>query len=91
MAFKKTTQKVKKEVTYKVIEDYGVIPGSDNKSGYQLKLRFMSWYDNEPVYDLRPWKNEKQEEKCLKGLTFSGETLEGLYEVLKGIAEEEEK
>lgn len=78
MAFKKTK---KEDFKVKIIEDYGTI--SEN-NGYELKLTYTSWNGNDPKYDIRSWKDGRG----YKGITLTGEEVEKLYELLKGIAEE---
>lgn len=80
MAFKKTNTKAT-EVKFEVIEDYGVV---GMRGDYELKLQYISWNDGDPKYDLRPWKDGK----CQKGITLSGDELEGLYNILQKIAED---
>ena len=79
MAFKKTGTK---NIECKVIEDYGIL--STSESGYETKLTYTSWNGREPKYDIRPWKDGK----CCKGMTFTGEEIENLYQLLKKIAED---
>lgn len=87
MAFKKSTPTVKAdtEPTYEVLEECGTI--STNDKGWELKLRYLSWNGNAPKYDLRPWKEEENGEKCGKGITLTGEELEALLAVLQKMAE----
>ena len=85
MAIRKTTAKTD-SINYNVLEECGVI--ATRKGGYELKLRYMSWNDREPVYDLRPWKiNDEGEEICGKGLTLSGEELESLGNLIASMME----
>lgn len=87
MAFNKTTKtKAATEPTFKVLEECGTL--STNEKGWALKLRYISWNGNEPKYDLRSWKEEPDGERCSKGITLTGEELETLYDILKGIAED---
>lgn len=81
MAFKKSNAKENKEFSCKVIEDYGVL--SENEKGYQMKLTYTSWNGNDPKYDIRPWKDGRG----YKGISLTGEEIEKLYELLKGIAD----
>lgn len=90
MAFYKGSAKAKKDdFTYDVKEKCGVL--GDRGNDWQLELRLVAYGDNEPKYDIRPWKDTETGEKMGKGITMSGEELEALYEVLKGIAEAEVK
>jgi hypothetical protein len=88
MGFNKSESKAntKKEPTYEVIENHGIV---GKRSGdWQIELRYMSWNGNEPKYDLRPWADTDEGEKCGKGITLSGEEMETLYEILTKIATE---
>ena len=85
MAINKTTKAKANEITYKVLEECGTV--ATRKGGYELKLRFMSWNDKDPVYDFRPWKvNDTGEEICGKGITLSGEELESLGNLIAKMA-----
>ena len=85
MAIRKTTT-AKDAINYKVIENCGVV--APRKGGYTLELRYISWNDRDPVYDLRPWKvNDEGEEICGKGITLSGEELESLGNLIATLAE----
>ena len=63
MAFKKSAPSAKAdtEPIYKVLEECGTL--STNDKGWSLKLRYLSWNNNEPKYDLRPWKEDENGEK----------------------------
>lgn len=80
MTIKKSAKK-EAEINYNVIEECGTV--SVRKGGYSLKLRYISWNDRDPVYDLRPWKvDDTGTEICGKGITLSGEELESLAKIL---------
>lgn len=85
MAIRKTNVKsaTKTEPTYEVIEECGTL--STNDRGWEMKLRYIAWNGNEPKYDLRSWKEDENGEKCSKGITMTGEELEALLEILKGM------
>lgn len=73
------------EIKYEVLEELGVL--SEHK-GYVKKVRYMSWNGKEPRYDIRPWKqNEDGTETPTKPSGYTGEELEALYNILKGIIE----
>lgn len=81
MAIRKSVAKAA-EITYKVIENCGVV--AERNNGYKLELRYMSWDGGEERYDLRPWKkNDDGTEKCGKGITLSGDELEALGKLIK--------
>ena len=87
MAFYKgNNNKKEDEFKYDVVEKCGVI--SKRNNDWQLELRLVAWNGNEPKYDIRPWKDTEDGEKMAKGITMSGEELQALYEILKGIAED---
>ena len=79
------------EPKFNTIEACGVV--AERNNGWTLELRYGSWNGNEERYDLRPWKVDEDtgEEKCLKGIGLSGEELESLYYILKGMVEETPK
>lgn len=81
--------KANEEVKYEIVEKCGVL-GKRN-GDYALELRLVKWNGNEPKYDIRCWKDTDEGEKMLKGITMSGEELEALYGILKGIAEPTKK
>ena len=82
MAIRKSNTKAK-EPTYEVLEECGTL--STNSRGWEMKLRYISWNGNEPKYDLRSWKEDETGEKCSKGITLTGEELETLLKILKGM------
>ena len=82
MAFKKSNV-VKIEPTYEVLEYCGTISTNGN---WKTELRYISWNGREAKYDLRPWKDDPDGEKCGKGITLTGEELEALLELLKIMA-----
>ena len=69
------------------MEECGTV--ATRKGGYELKVRYISWNDRDPVYDLRPWKvSDDGNEICGKGITLSGEELENLGKIIAGMMEE---
>ena len=82
MAIRKSNTKAK-DPTYEVLEECGTL--STNSRGWEMKLRYVSWNGNEPKYDLRSWKEDETGEKCSKGITLTGEELEALLGILKGM------
>lgn len=83
MAIHKTSQ-----MKYEVLEECGVLSRSGK---WEMKLRYISWKDREPRYDLRRWtKDEDGNEKCGKGATLTGEELMKLHELLAEMAGDEE-
>lgn len=85
MAIKKSGSK-SNEINYEVIEECGTV--AERSGGYELKLRYISWNGKDPRYDLRPWKvDDEGKETCSKGITLTGEELEALGELIKGMEE----
>ena len=83
--YKGTQDKKADEVKYEVIEKCGVL--GERSNGFALELRLVAWNGNEPKYDIRAWKETDEGEKMQKGVTLTGEELESLYEVIKGMVE----
>lgn len=76
-----------KEIKYEVVKKIGVL---DSDSTMPKELRIISWNGNPEKYDLRSWRTDKDgNEVCGKGVTMDAEELASLYEILKGIFEEE--
>lgn len=89
MAIKGAKAKVD-EVKCEVLEKCGIV-GDRGKS--KLELRYVAWNGKEPRYDLRPWYIDEENgnvERCLKGLTLSGEELINLGKIIAELAEEED-
>lgn len=82
MAIRKSNTKAKDPI-YEVLEECGTL--STNSRGWEMKLRYISWNGNEPKYDLRSWRVDETGEKCSKGITLTGEELEALLGILKGM------
>ena len=86
MAIHKTESKTAENgMHYEVLEECGTIATKGTK---ELKLRYMAWNGNEPKYYLNWWYDKNGEEKCNSGISLTGEELESLYNVLKGMIEE---
>lgn len=76
-----------KEIKYEVIKKIGVL---DSDSTMPKELRLISWNGNEPRYDIRRWSTDKDgNELMTKGITCDKKELQSLYEILKGIFEED--
>lgn len=91
MAINKSGKPASGEIKYEVKEDYLVATRTKNNGNTEeLRLRFMSWNDREPRYDIRPWyKDEDGKEKCAKGVSLSGEELIELGKIIQKLAEED--
>ena len=79
MAINKTA---KAKNNFKTLENCGII--AKRTDGSQLKLQYGQWFDNEPVYDLRPWKGDTS----FRGITLTGEELETLGKLILSMMEE---
>lgn len=89
MAINKSGKGTNGEIKYEVKEDYLIGVRKKNNGDEELRLRFMSWNDREPRYDIRPWfKDEDGKEKCAKGVALSGEELISLGEIIKKLQED---
>ena len=87
MAIKKNGKAKDEGIKYEVLEKCGVI--SEGNNGWTTELRFISWNDGEPKYDIRSWKeNEDGTEKCGKGVTLTGEQLETLGDIINKMKED---
>lgn len=86
MAIKKNGKVNDNGINYEVIEECGTV--AERSGGYELKLRYISWNGKDPRYDLRPWKvDDEGKEVCGKGITLTGEELESLGNLIKGMEE----
>ena len=84
MAIKKSNTTESAKPLYEVVEKCGVL--SENGE-WKTELRYVSWNGREPKYDIRPWKDDADGEKCGKGITLTGDELEALLGILKGMEE----
>lgn len=76
-----------KEIKYEVKKVFGKL---DSDSTMPKELRLISWNGGPEKYDLRNWRtNNDGTEVCGKGCTLDREELYSLYEILKGIFEED--
>jgi len=67
-----------KEVTFKIVEQIGVIAAENN--GWRRELNRVSWNGAAPKWDIRSW--DKDHEKCSKGITLSNEEAAALKNLL---------
>lgn len=67
------------EVTFEVMEHYGVISTTD--SGWSKEVNLVAWNGGEPKIDIRDW-NETHE-RMSRGITLTEEQGKKLYEILK--------
>lgn len=89
MAVKKNySAKAKDDFKYEVVEECGELTA--RKNGDVVKLRYISWNDRDPRYDIRVWSTDEDgNERCGKGVGLSGEELEELYNLIGKLMEEE--
>ena len=66
------------EFKYEITEELGVI--TETGRGWTRELNLVSWNEGKPKYDIRDWSPEH--EKMGKGLTFTKEELESLYDLI---------
>lgn len=69
------------EFKYEVIVDYGIL--SESSTGWEKRLKKISWNNKSPKYDIRDWS--KDGTKMSKGITLSEEEMINLIEILKKI------
>ena len=91
MAIKTNNYKAKAKTDdfkYEVIEECGSLPARSN--GDVVKIRYISWNGRDPKYDIRVWSTDDDgNERCGKGVGLSGEELEGIYDLIGKLMEEE--
>lgn len=76
----KTKSENKDDFSYEVIEKLGVI---SERGKTKLELRYISWNNGEPKYDIRPWYEKDGEERMQKGISLSGEELIELAKIIQ--------
>lgn len=86
-----TSSSKKNDFDYEVIEDYGVISKGAEDSGWDLRLRQISWNGAEPKYDIRKWKQDENGEKMGKGISLTEDELFELKDFLNKTLEESEE
>ena len=65
-------------ITYKVLEKYGVL--SESPTGWTKELRLIEWNNRDPRYDLREWA--PGDRKATRGITLSLKELLALQDIL---------
>ena len=66
------------DITFEIKETIGVL--SESTKGWTKELNLVSWNGREPKYDIREWDPEHA--KMGKGLTFTKEEIETLYNLI---------
>ena len=56
-------------------------------SGWTGEVNLVSWDGRKPKVEMREW--DPNHDKCSKGITFTDDELNTVYEILKGMFEEE--
>lgn len=90
MGFSKyTTEKLpsENECNYKVIQHFGKLTNNEGKWNKELNL--ISWNDNPPKFDIRPWKEDENGKQMGKGMTLTAKEMENLFTLLLAINEED--
>lgn len=65
-------------VTFSIEKHIGVLRTSP--SGWTRELNIVKWGDRDPVFDIRDWNPDHT--KMGKGLSFSGEELRSLWNII---------
>ena len=75
------------DFSYEIKDTFGVCGfGGGN---WATELNLISWNGAAPKYDIRKWTDDH--EKMGKGISLTKSELEGLYELLRNIFEDEEE
>ena len=67
------------EITFEVMEHYGVISATD--TGWSKEVNLVAWNGNAPKIDIRDW--DETHERMSRGITLTEEQGKKLYEILK--------
>ena len=67
------------EFTYEIVENLGVL--SEKPNGWRKEVNFVSWNEREAKLDIRDWSPDHK--RMSKGVTFTEEESQLLYEILK--------
>jgi len=70
------------ELSFKIIKSLGVI-GESTKTGWTTELNVVTWFDKEPVYDIRAWSPDHT--RCGKGISLNANTLKDLRDILNSV------
>lgn len=66
-------------IEFEIIKHIGVI--KTNKNGWVKELNIVSWNGKDGKYDIREWNEDY--DKMSRGITFTENELEILFEILK--------
>ena len=67
------------KVTYEILEHLGEV---SEKGKMKLEVNIVSWNDNPPKVDIRPWNEDHTEMR--RGITLTEEEAKRVYLLLKG-------
>ncbi|WP_435799591.1 YdbC family protein [Peribacillus asahii] len=65
----------KQKSNWEIVDELVLL--EENENGWKKELNLVSWYGEEPKYDIRWWSSDRK--KCMKGVTFSKEDMLKLY------------
>lgn len=71
-------QNKEREVTFEVVEHFGVI--NTNAKGWKKELNLVAWNGNSAKYDVREW--DEHHERMSKGITLTEEEMKALTVLL---------
>lgn len=67
------------EITFEVMEHYGVISTTD--TSWSKEVNLVAWNGGAPKIDIRDW--DESHERMSRGITLTEEQGKKLYEILK--------
>ena len=70
------------DLNFKIVKSLGVV-GEPTKTGWTTELNVVTWFDKEPVYDIRAWSPEHT--RCGKGISLNANTLKDLQNLLNSV------
>ncbi|MDR1754620.1 MAG: hypothetical protein LBR74_06930 [Eubacterium sp.] len=73
------------EFKYEIVKELGVI--SENAKGWTTELNMVSWNDNTPKFDVRPWS--PGHERMGKGISLTEDELTNLVKLFNSRNEED--
>jgi len=66
-------------VPMKIIRTVGTL--DEDVKGWPKQLKFISWYEREPKYDIRAWSPSERDKD--PGITLTEKELRGLYSLIR--------
>ena len=70
------------DFSFQIVEDLGTI-GEPTASGWETRLRKVSWNGRDPKYDIRAWSPD--DSKMGKGISFSDDEFEDLKNIISNL------